>query len=632
MRLLPLVSLLLVACQPDEPVPLPEPGALQAGVARVRMPAPLGIGTAGFGGFGVSSEGSPFADTYPATARIHGHPEFKAVVISRGEGFEVVFLRVDAVGMFQQFRRAVVLELQERLGRDLDDALVIGATHTHSGPGRVIQGGGLYDLIADTFFPEFYDNMVDAMADAVEAAYADLRPARIGTVVTAAEGAHSDRRCEDGLDYTNPSLPIVAVERDGQVDALVMAYAIHGTVLGIDELTLSQDVSGAIEQQVEDGFGHPVEVLLFNSWAADMAPGNPDVETREGATMPDGYDRMEAVGSVVSVAVQAALPQLAWEDAPSIVSQTHRAPIDREHIGYADDEFPYAWGGVYCGSNDEPDCDVSTTMDDLDTKCIPFPEGYPAPRQTEISAGRVGGLHFVTFPGEPGTLLAESIVAELEAMDGVENVMFFGYSQDYLGYSIHEEDWWQGGYEAGGGLWGPRQGDYLAGRAVEAFARTFDPAPFAVEDLGEPFPIAPFGGVDYAPYAPIAPVYPGAILQDALAAYGPTDVVVVSVTGADPWHGAPLATLETADGTPVLRASGVPITSDDYAFWVDLVPDPPYRESASARRFDWTFSMPVRHAVAGLPELDGDYRLRIAVPMGDGNVNELFSATFTVTP
>jgi hypothetical protein len=627
-RWIPLLALL--GCKPDEPV-LPEPGPLQAGVARVRMPVPVGIGTAGFGGFGVDAEPTPFAESYPGTTRVHGHPELKAVVISRGDGFEVVFLRVDAVGVFQQLRRAVVIELKERLGRDLDDALVIGATHTHSGPGRVIQGGGIYDLIADKFFPEFYENLVDAMADAVEQAYADLRPARVGYAMSSCAEGHSDRRCEDGLDYTNPTIPLVAVERDGQVDAVVMAYAIHGTVLGIDELTLSQDVSGAIEEQVEDGFDHPVQAMMFNSWGADMAPGDPEVELREGAETPGGYDRMEAVGLVVSDAVHASLAGVTFVDEPEIWSEVHRAPIGVSAIGYGDGEFPYQWGGVYCGSNIEADCDASTTEPNLLLSCIPFPEEFPAPEQTEISAGRIGDLQFVTFPGEPGTLLAEGILDELRAEHGAGDVMFLGYAQDYLGYSILEEDWWQGGYEAGGALWGPKQGAYLTGRVVEAFARTFENDPMPVEDADEPFPLAAFGGEDFEPYAPVSPVQLGEIGSDVLSSYGGTDVVELVVYGSDPWLGAPLATLETADGTPVLRANGAPITSDDYAFWVDLQPVPAWKEAATERRFEWKLSMPVRHKVAGLPELSGSYRIRVSVPSASGPV-DVVSSTFSVTP
>ena len=181
--ILPLLALL--ACHPkndEETGGLPPPGALQAGYADARIPCPLGIGTAGYSPLGVSSD-SPFAKLFPATTRIHGHPSIRVTVISRGEGYELVFVRVDTIGVFQQLREKLVQDLQARTGRDLDDALIFGATHTHSGPGRVVDAGGLLGLIADSFFPEYYENLMTALADTVEAAYADLQPARVGHVL-----------------------------------------------------------------------------------------------------------------------------------------------------------------------------------------------------------------------------------------------------------------------------------------------------------------------------------------------------------------------------------------------------------------------------------------------------------------
>lgn len=620
----------LLACMRDpEPEPLPEPGPLLVGVARVRMPVPVGIGTAGYGGFGVDGGPSPFADIYPATEGIRQHPDFRAIALSRSPGFEVVLLRTDTIGIFQQLRRAVVLELQERLGRDLDHALVIGATHTHSGPGRVIDVGGPFDLITDRFLPEFYVGLVDAMADAVELALDDLKPGRIGLARGTAPDGINDRRCEDGLDHENPTLPIVAVEQEGELVALQLAYAIHGTVLSIDDLTLSQDVSGAIEHAVADRFDHPVQVQMFNSWGADMAPADPAVPEREGAAQRAGYDQMERVGMVVADAVETALSSVEWDDAPELGLKTWRVPVDREAIGYGSSEFDFDYGAVYCSAG-EPTCEGGQHIDGLDAACLGFTEEFPAPNQTEISAGRVGDLHFVTFPGEPGTLLAEQVMSAIQANHAdVQDLAFFGYSQDYLGYSILEDDWWNGGYEASGALWGPRQGEYLAERAVAAFGWT-QGAPADAQ----PDPAVPFEVDGYTPYAPTPGQAVGDVLVDVQASVGPTDTVVFEVAGSDPWLGAPIATLQRADGSPVLRPSGLPVDSDGLAFAVRLVPEPSYVDapSASSRTFRWIFELPVRHRQdVGLPDLSGDLRIQVSIPSGDGTLLTATSSTFQVS-
>jgi len=615
----------------DSGGPAPEPGDFVAGMSRARIPAPLGIGTAGFGPFDAPDSVSPFADIYPATTRIHGFPELKVLALSRGDGFEVIFVRMDAVGVFQQLRRAVVLELQDRTGKDFDDALVIGATHTHSAPGRVIDGGGLFDIIADSFFPEYYERLVDTMADAIEAAIADEQPARLGTAITTCQGAHTDRRCEDGLDYTNDALPLVVVERDGQVDAVLMSYAVHGTVLGIDDLTLSQDVSGAIEQAVEDGFDHPVQAMMLNAWAADMAPGDPEVEGQEGvADRPGGYDRMERVGTAMQQAVHDSLDGLAWTETPDLSAHTLRVPIDRDAIGYEDGVFEYEYGAVYCDG--DADCDPATTVDGLDSACLPFNEQYPAPRQTLFSAGRVGPFTLVSFPGEPGTLLAEQIMDQARSQwpDDVGDVLFVGYAQDYMGYSILEEDWWQGGYEASGALWGPRQGEYLAARAVDAVGVYLGKQ----DTTDEPEPITPFDEPSYDPYQAEGAVGGGVILVQPTTTLGPTDSIEVTLTGGDPWLGPPMASLSTADGTPMTRPGGIPLSSDDYEFQVDLAPDPSYADAPDPtdRTFRWTFRLPVQRTTAGWASLpSGSYVMHFTVPLSPDQTVDLQTDPFEVS-
>jgi hypothetical protein len=624
--MLPFVPLFVatqVSCRGEDPAPPdpePKPGALRVGVARARMPVPVGIGTAGYGGFTISNP-TPFSELYPGTENVFQHPDFEALAVSRGDGFEVVFLRTDTVGIFQQLRRAVVLEVEERTGKDLDDALIIGATHTHSGPGRVVDGGGLYDLITDAFFPEFYENMVHGMADVVIAALDDLKPGRVGTTVASCADAHGDRRCEDGLDHTNDAMPIVALEQEGVVVGVLLAYAVHGTVLGIEQFTLSQDVSGGIEQMVADRFDHPVTVAMFNSWGADMSPADAALPA---SSVPGDQARIAGVGAVVADAVEDALPGLAWTETPDILSRTWRIPVDRDAIGYEDGVFPYEYGAVYCSGLPE-DCDPGTTVEGLDHACLPFNSEFPAPNQTELTAGHLGDLQFVTFPGEPGTLLAEQVIEGMRAAGATGDVAFFGYAQDYLGYSILEDDWWQGGYEAGGALWGPRQGEYLAARAVEVWQWTHG----AAEPPAElPPPIEPFDDPTYEPYVPTAAVRAGTVAVDLPATVAPDTMVELVVRGVDPWLGAPLATVVDAAGAALARPNGAPYTSDDLPFSWHLEVVPPYSEPAAEREFRWHLSFPTTHPVAGagLPLAGGAHRVRVELPDGTA----VTSAPFTV--
>ncbi|MCO4771397.1 MAG: neutral/alkaline non-lysosomal ceramidase N-terminal domain-containing protein [Deltaproteobacteria bacterium] len=639
-RLFVLLALLLVACptvEPEpEPTPAPEPeaGPFMAGAASALMDIPVGIGTAGNSFLGGPDSDSPYSDSFPATRRVHAHPDVRAVMYSRGEGFEVILVRIDMIASIQQLRDAVLLELLERTGNDWDDALVLSATHSHSGPGRFIQG--FFSIIADDFFPAHYERLVHTIADTIEAAHADLAPAELAVVRASAPDGHNDRRCADGVLYTNDDTPLLAVRKEGSIESVVVSYAIHGTTIGIDDLTLSQDVSGAIETFTEAELASPdVMVMMMNSWAADVSVGNPTVPAPDNATpMPDGYDKLERVGSYMAGVVSSALTSASYEAEPTIEGRTYRYPIGHSEMGYELGEYPYIYGAIYCqGGDDCDDSDVPfepTSSTTIDEACVPFPETSPAPPQTIATVGRIGGSHFTTWSGECGTLLAEETMAGMAALDGVEDVIFFGYANDYLGYALQYDDWYYGGYEASGAMWGPRQGQYMSRRSIETMTHYVEggvlpydqPAPIELFDLSE------------VPEVPVETALDGGTVVSQPNNAGAGETVTATVYGSDPWHGTPTAVLQSegAGGwTDVVTPSGAPYQSNSLGFWVDLAVDPEYTDDdvlPMTRHFSWTFSMARTSRFSELTGLEADsYRLRITVPT-EGKPLEVTTDTF----
>ncbi len=615
---------------------LPPPGSLMAGMAEVRIPAPLGIGTMGYAFMGAEPSVTPFADVFPGTTHVHGQINLRAVALSRGDAHEVVVVRLDTIGVFAQARTAVIRELMDRTGHDFSDSLVLAANHSHSGPGRLLYTDGSLSLLGDTFLPEWYDNFIDALADVVEMAWADLAPAEVATLVTETSEAHDDRRCDnDALPILQESgeMPLVAVRREGELEALIASYGYHGTVLGIDDHTLSGDMGAVVEQKVEERLDHPVLFLFLNSWGADMAPGNPPEDpTATGADIPGEYARMQRLGDVVADAIVPRLGELTFSADVPIRARTYRVPLSVDAIGYTDEEFPYTHGGAFCGIDEEGNCVDDTPIEGLNRRCFPIGPRDGLPKQTLISAGEIAGLSFVTAPGEWSTSLANSVIDQVKARtDG--DAMFIGYANDYTGYALHEEDWFQGGYEASGGLWGPRQGDYLAARmfeCFETFADLYNEPPWF-----EPDEVEPFSGYTYDPYVPETAMGVGTISSDVPATVSATDIVTFTVQGADPWLGNPVATLEAenADGTfsPVVRSNLEQVDSESYDFWVDLTTDPTYEAAIrSDRTFYWHFNFPVSIAAeSAIPSLSGNHRFSITIPTTGGEMT-VTTGTFSV--
>ena len=432
------------------------------------------------------------------------------------------------------------------------------------------------------------------------------------------------------IDYTNDSTPLIVVRKDGAIESLVVLYAMHGTILGPDDLTLTQDSSGALESFVAQGFDSAPVVLMINSWGADMSPGTPDVAAPPEATpLPPGYDKMERIGAYMRDVVVPAVAGATWTSEPDVRAGTYRYSFSRSELGYEFGEFEYLFGAVYCTGGNE--C-VDTSIDeDLDSSCLPFPETAPAPMQSQVTVGALGDAHFVTWAGECTTGLAEQTIAAAQAHEGVDDVLFFGYANDYMGYAVQESDWWYGGYESSGTMWGPKQGDHMGLRTEQAFAHFVagtelpfteaEGVPFFDTSEGEPVPVET--GLEV-----------GVLAEQPDPAPAAADVVTATVYGSDAWLGAPLATLQVEEGgafTDVL-VGGAPVTSDGYAFWVDLATDPVFTESdvlPMTRHFSWTFSLPVTSRYLAL-QSGATYRLSIVVPVADSDPMTVETAAFTV--
>lgn len=592
---------------PLDPALLPPAAApLRAGVAVRRMDVPLGIGTSGYGPNQGVPYATPYQVAYPGTRHLHLHPNFRAVVLEAGDGNRLYVIRTDTIGISARIRRDLVDRLTARYGEGVDRQLIIAATHTHAGPGRLIDKP-LWRIIQDVFWPEFYERVLDGLEATVVAAVDDLEPARLGTAVAETTALHGDRRCANPPE-TDPALPILRIDRaDGTLKGLVLFHSIHGTVLSMRDATLSQDVTGAIEAKVAESFEDPVFVMFMNGAAADVSPSSPGFPAEpDAAPWPEPYTRTELIGRAAAEVVQAAAGAIETHTDVVLHSRTARVPLNRQVLGYPDGLFPFEHGAVYCGVAQEERCvDEAPYSTELLRGCLPFPDAEnSAPTQAPLTVGQIDGLGFITTPGEFSVSLGRVAREAAEEALGLP-VVIMGYAQEYTGYSLTEEDWWHAGYEASGALWGPRQGDWLA-RAISSLARSYaNPRlPLAFADQA---PLPPRAPADFEPFA-VQPSVEAPIILAEVGDLAPADVATFAFSGGDPWLGNPIVHLEQRDEAgefhPV-HLGGQPVTSDGYVITLTLEPEPPYAEEAEARRLRWIATMPAVRPFGGGPALRG---------------------------
>ena len=156
-------------------------------------------------------------------------------------------------------------------------------THTHSAP-EVGSPGIVRIMLPNRYLhepnPEYSEWVKSRLIEGVREARSKLEPARLA-VTTGYSMANINRRAIDvdgsaslGMNPDGPvdrQIGLIRLDRpDGSPLGLIAVYAMHGTVLGSENLLISGDAQGIVAEYVEEKLGAPM--LYVNGAAGNIAP------------------------------------------------------------------------------------------------------------------------------------------------------------------------------------------------------------------------------------------------------------------------------------------------------------------------------------------------------------------------
>jgi neutral ceramidase len=270
---------------------------------------------------------------------VHDNIYHRVLALDAG-GTPFYLISSDVCLFSPNFHDTVMRELQERTG--IDPAHVWwSVTHTHAAP--EVGPPDMYKALlgrSDHDWDREYTNLfTNALIDAVRTARDKLEPARLSFATTAAN-ANINRRAKDvdgrislGLNPDGPvdrQVNLIRIQRaDGTPIALVVNYAMHGTVMSGQNLKISGDGPGVVAAYLEEQLGGTV--LYVNGAAGNIAPiysvyadassghlsqfrvllGDRVIAAVRG--MPAGTDRV-VIRHAAQVVETARRPDLAWPD------------------------------------------------------------------------------------------------------------------------------------------------------------------------------------------------------------------------------------------------------------------------------------------------------------------------------
>ena len=362
----------------------PARAEFRAGIAvRIVTPDPL---LPVSGGIGPSK---------PAT-RKEGDLTVRALVLSDG-ATKIAIVSADFLG----FPSVLGNKARAQVKGIPPENILIGATHTHSGPDCYGFPDGKGGTAADL---KYLDSVCSRMAEAINEAATNLRPASLKIATGEAKGRIAYNYYAERL-YDPRCHVIQALGADGKPFATLVNYAVHPEVLGSSVGICSPDLVGPLyERLAEQGAGIGI---FMNSAQGGMVtadnrtPGGKDARTwaeceRIGRLLADETLR------VVANAPEQKSPQLHCE------SRTISFPVDSPQLRAVMAASPLGFGTK-------------------DTTRV----------STQLNLLNIGNAQILTIPGEALPNIGFYLKRNMRG----EHNLLFGLTNDAFGYILTRVDW-----------------------------------------------------------------------------------------------------------------------------------------------------------------------------------------------
>lgn len=391
-----------------------------AGVAAVDITPALGLPLVGYG------------NRLQGATHVHDRLAARALVL-RVDATCMVLVSVELCYLSMSTVQAVRQRITHELGIPAAH-IMIATTHTHAGP-------------RDRDARNWPRPLSDLIADAIVAAHAAQRPARIGSGVGVLYGYAINRRWLDRP--VDPGVTVLRVDDDaGNLLGVWCNFACHAVVLGADTLAISGDWPGHLMAQVEAAY--PTALCLFTQGGAgDINPLVAGVRAR----MRSGHT-VTAIGNISHNYGAVADPQ-AW----SIGDRAGGTFAEVAELGDAVAAEVLHLCRTITTTPTVPALWATQITVDATAAATDYPQRVKPPLQedlpeiaddqaiaVEVQLMHIGDVVLVTQPGEVFAETAWLLKAHLRAM-GYTTPVLVSYANGWMAYLPEPSAFPEGGYE-----------------------------------------------------------------------------------------------------------------------------------------------------------------------------------------
>jgi hypothetical protein len=374
----------------------------------------------------------------------------KACYINDGKT-EAVLIACDLIGLCGRQLESIREKILSRCGVH---NVILGATHTHSGPTSCPQLEWEEGAVDVQWMKEMEEK---AAAAAINAKNSASPSTLFAGFVSVPEVTKNRRKGETEID--NELGVLWAKDSLGKIKGIIVNYACHCTVLDSSNYLISADYPGYIYQGVEDQFPGAA-VLFFNGACGNLNIGYSADASALGVDMGDlrSYGNAKKMAGFILNGIQRAMdlscrlePELTFrniplefpcrENLPSVQSLLdERRRIENSKTKSADDATKLVY--------------IKSLLKNVEVYC----KNGETKVTGENAIMSIGNAFVITIPGE---LFCE-IGKQIKSFFRPDRLpLVFGYSNGYVGYLPTKKAFLAGGYECETGVHGPETEEYL---------------------------------------------------------------------------------------------------------------------------------------------------------------------------
>lgn len=387
------------------------------------------------------SELSGFVARESRCRGVHDHLYARALVLADGKE-KIVLVSVDLIGVDAKLLSKVRAKVAELT--DLDpSAVVLSATHTHSGPVTLEDAFlGKADLTC-------LSGLVNNIVGAVYQANQNLEPVSLFLGEGDCRSVGKNRRQKDGP--IDPQVLVVRLQGANRPKALLVNYACHPVVLGPDNLLITADYPFYLINALEQMYPG-TQIMFINGAAGDVNVGHRTVDSIKGKENDRRtYREAERLGRILAGVALTASEKAVLQRTFAIRYATKEISLSFEQVGTVDSYRQEAETWRRAGFN-------------LKRKGASFGEYHQAEvweawalrmarlRQAkkivseftlEVAAFSLGEIEFAALPGE----FFHEFALMIKKARAPRRVVILGYTNHNIGYVATKSVYDEGGYE-----------------------------------------------------------------------------------------------------------------------------------------------------------------------------------------